>query len=235
MASKQKKNPKRKKEKFYFVYFIIISTVVLLIFAFILLNSFWDYWSRIKDMENFYKKRAQQLTQVSPQINPLDPIKGQPDAKVTIFEYSDFLCDPCKELQADLTAIEKFYGNKVRFVFKGLPITIHAQTRPALLAAYCAAEQNAFEQYKNLLYQDPLLLSKQKYREYANELNLNMENFNQCMETKKYESVLNQNLTDSLELQITSVPTLYINDQKVEGHLEFDNLKNIIDQELKSL
>ncbi len=226
------KKESKNKQKIYFVYFIIFSLVILIIFAVIIIGSFWDYWSQLGRIETFYKNQALLLTQKSPQLNAYDPTTGDPQAKVTVFEYSDLFCTACQTLQQNLNDLEKFYGNRIRIVFKGLPITINPENRPALIAAYCAGEQNQFWAYKDLLFQDPLTLNKQKYLEYAQQLNLNLDNFNNCLASQRYDALINQNLTDALTLQITSVPTVYVNKQKLEGFIDYNGLKNLIDQQL---
>jgi len=219
--------------KFYFFYFIIFTIIVLIVFAFIILSYYWNYWSIATNMEKYYRGQQQEFSQVFPQILANDPLLGLPDAKVTLFEYSDFTCGACQSFQKDLSALEKFYGPKVLYVYKGLPISLNPESRPAMLAAFCASEQNKFWEYKDLLFQNPVLLNLQTYRQYANQLNLNLEQFNQCLETKKYNTILDRNLTEALSLQISSVPTIYINKQKLEGYLNFDTIKSIIDQELR--
>jgi len=219
--------------KFYFVYFLIFSILVLIIFSFIIVGYYWDYWSQIRTMDKYYRSLQEGLSQVKPVINQYDPIKGQPDAKVIIFEYSDFLCPNCQAAQADLNSLEKYYGNSLLFVFKGLPITDQIEARPALLAAYCANEQGKFWEYKNLLFQNPSLLSQQLYRQYANQLNLNLEQFNQCFDNNKYTQIIDRNLADALTMRINSLPTVFINDQKIEGYFNFNSLKNIVEQKLK--
>ncbi len=221
------------KKKFQFVYFIIFSIIILLIFAVIIIGSFWDYRSQIKKMENYYQERLAKTSQAKPQINKFDPIKGSLAAEITLFEYSDLFCPACQNLQNDLQDLEKLYGNNIRFVFKSLPITVHPENRPSLNAAYCAWEQNKFWEYKNLLYQEPKTLNEQKYRQYASQLNLDLEIFNKCLEDNKYYPVIEQNIADALTLNITSIPTIFINGQKIEGFINYNTLKNIIDQQLR--
>ncbi len=222
----------RDKKKIYFVYFIVFSIIILLIFAIIIIGSFWDYWSQLSQIENFYKNRALTSGQKYPQINSYDPTKGDPQAQVTVFEYSDIFCTSCQNLNQDLSSLEDFYGNRVKFVFKGLPITNNPETEPALIAAYCAGDQNHFWDYKDLLFENYLTLNNQKYLEYAKQLNLNLDNFNNCLTSQKYQSLINQNLSEALTLQITSVPTIYVNKQKLEGFMDYNSLKKVIDQQL---
>jgi len=222
-----------KSRKVYFVYFIILTVIVLLIASSAIIGYYWDYWSQIWKMEKYYSQRAKEAMVKIPEINALDPQKGIATAPIVIIEYADFFCLSCQALQQDMDALEKFYGPKLRVIFKGLPVSSELETKPALQAAYCAAEQNKFWEYKDLLYQKPSLLSRQKYLEYANNLNLDLANFNVCLDSQKYNSVISSNIGQAIDLQINAVPTLYINNQRVEGLLNFSSLKNIIDQILK--
>ena len=222
-----------KSPKFYFVYFIIFSIIILLIFSFKIVGYFWDYSSIIRNMDKYYKGRQTELVQVYPQINQGDPVKGAPDAKVIIYEYSDFLCSACKDRQADLAALAKYFGDKISFVFKGVPVTDHPESQNAMLAAYCAAEQNRFWEYKDLLFNNQALLNELMYRELATQLGLNLDQFNQCYSQKKYQSLITNNLADALSLQINSTPTLYINRQKIEGFFDFTSIKGTVEQGLR--
>src|SRR5205085_4648509 len=76
------------------------------------------------------------------------PAKGSAKAPVTIVEFSDYLCPFCKRAQPALSAIEKRYGDKVRFVFRDYPIEqLHPGATKAAEAARCATEQGKFWPY----------------------------------------------------------------------------------------
>jgi len=103
---------------------------------------------------------AQQPTQTTPP--PIiyvslddDPVKGDPNAPVTVVEYSDFQCPFCKRFyQQTLPQLEKNYieTGKVKFVYKDFPLdSIHPNARPAHIAAECADEQGKFWEYHDLL------------------------------------------------------------------------------------
>ncbi|MFA5188486.1 MAG: thioredoxin domain-containing protein [Patescibacteria group bacterium] len=219
--------------KFYFVYFIIFTVIVLIIFSFIIVGYSWNYWSLVTTMDKYYKGQQQELTRVSPQINRFDPSLGLTGAKVTVYEYTDFGCPACADWEKNSASLQKLYGNKVLFVYKSLPITNTAENLNATTAAYCASDQGKFWPYKDLIFQNLNNLNLQIYREYANQLGLDLEKFNQCYEAKKFNPVLTQNINDAINLQIVSIPTVYINDEKVEGYLNVDTLKKIIDAKLQ--
>ena len=59
------------------------------------------------------------------------PIRGSKSAKVTIVEWADFQCPFCVRVNPTLERIAKEYGDKVRFAFKHLPLSMHAKARAA--------------------------------------------------------------------------------------------------------
>ena len=74
------------------------------------------------------------------------PVRGNPDAPVTIVEFSDFQCPYCAR---GFTTVEQILGKypaDVKFVYLHYPLPNHPWARPAAIAAVCAAEQddNAF-------------------------------------------------------------------------------------------
>ncbi|MFC1598864.1 DsbA family protein [Patescibacteria group bacterium] len=227
-----KKQIVQKREKIYFIYFLIFSIIILLIFTWQIITPYWDYWSSIKSAENYYKGRLLEFTTEKPSINQYDPIKGTINAKITIYEYSDYYCSACQRLNGELNALADFYGNKIRFVYKAVPITIHPQARPAIIATMCASEQNKYWEYKKLVFQNPNLITQQTFLEYAQQLNLELEAFNTCLASPRYAQVIDRNISEALRLQITSLPTIYVNEQKVEGYVDYNLLKSIIDSQL---
>jgi protein-disulfide isomerase len=231
MANQKSQNIDKTK-KIYFLYFISFTVVILIIFGIIIFQPFWDYTKSLQSIEKYYQGKLGSIIEYTPKIEKTDPVKGSIDAKVTIFEYSDFFCQACKNLQVDLLAIEKLYGNKIRIVYKGLPVTINPENRPSLNAAYCAWEQNNFWPYQDLLYMNNNLLSNSVYQRLAKDLNLDLTTFNQCIEYSKYSAVIENNLAEAINLQISSIPTVYVNTQRIQGLVNYNSLKKAIDQEL---
>jgi protein-disulfide isomerase len=73
-----------------------------------------------------------------------DPVRGNPDAPVTIVEYSDFQCPFCARGFETMEQVLEKYPQDVKFVFKHFPLdSIHPWARPAAIASVCAAEQSA--------------------------------------------------------------------------------------------
>ena len=87
-----------------------------------------------------------------------DPIIGNPDAEITIIEFSDFQCPFCARfhIQTLPTLMEEYIEKgTVKLVFRDFPIqSIHPNAVPASVAAECANEQGKFKQMHDILFEN---------------------------------------------------------------------------------
>lgn len=70
------------------------------------------------------------------------PVRGNPDAPVTIIEFSDFECPYCSRAFRTVEEVLAKYPNDVNFVYLNFPLDNHPWAMPAAVAALCAAEQD---------------------------------------------------------------------------------------------
>jgi protein-disulfide isomerase len=59
------------------------------------------------------------------------PVLGPEGALVTIVEFSEFSCVPCRTAETILKALRSQYGDKVRLVWKNKPQAFRAASEPA--------------------------------------------------------------------------------------------------------
>ena len=162
----------------------------------------------------------------------ISPAKGNKDATVTIVEFSDFECPFCKNVQSTLTQVLQTYGNRVRLVFKHLPLEGHRNSLPAARAAYCAAEQDRFWQYHDALFTIDSL-STERLNTIANELGLGQINFQSCMSSERSRIAIVRDIEAARRLRIASTPSFVVNGRVVSGALTFENFQQLIELELK--
>jgi len=121
-----------------------------------------------------------------------DPIKGNPDAPVTIIEFSDFQCPFCKRFyDQTLPLIEKNYidTGKVKYVYRDFPIDkLHPNARPSHIAAECADEQGKFWEYHDMLFDNTSQWNRLssadlnlQLKQYATTLGLESSSFDSCL------------------------------------------------------
>lgn len=173
------------------------------------------------------------LVSLKPTIENSDPIRGLEEASVTIVEFGDFECSYCAAMKNILVEVLKEYPQKVRLVWKDLPLTsVHDQAYDAAIAARCAQLQGKFWEMHDLLLENYFFLSRDYYTEIAKELDLALEEFDQCVDSKKTASLVNEGIKQAQDLKIDGTPHYFINEKEISGTASFDDFKKLIELEL---
>ena len=163
-----------------------------------------------------------------------DPVLGSADAPITIIEFSDYECPYCKRFHNEvLPRLIKEYGDKIRFVYRDFPLSsMHSNSESAAEAANCAGEQNAYWQFSDKLFGGEFPLGKNAYLKYAEQLNLDMTTFGECLSSKRQHAEVMADLSYATQLGIRSTPTFFLNGIPIVGAQPYEVFKQVIDKEL---
>jgi len=179
-----------------------------------------------------------------------DPLRGNPDAEITIVEFSDFQCPFCARFHSTtLPQLEQNYisTGKVNFVYRDFPIqSIHPNAFPAALASECADDQGKFWEYHDRLFENqrgwqdldiPTGIST--FKGYAQDLGLNIEEFSSCLDSGKYSQEINNDLQDGRDYGVTGTPGFFVgNDKigftKITGAQPYSVFQRVLDGQLDS-
>lgn len=148
------------------------------------------------------------------------PIRGPKDAKVTITEFVCLQCPFCIREWPKLEQIMKEYPNDVRVVFKHFPLSFHKKAKPA--HASCALAQRekgteGFWQMHDKIVANPKKLEVSDLRGYAEELGLNLAEFDRVMaSTEEIDKLLAADLTEARKCKVRGTPTVFINGLKLK-------------------
>ena len=101
-------------------------------------------------------------------------------------------------------------------------------------ASECAAEQDAFWEYHDFLYENQNgenrgAFSKDNLKQFAEQLGLDTDQFNQCLDTGKYTEVVEQENEVARQLGVQSTPTFVVNGTPVIGAQPFENFQQVIE------
>ena len=170
------------------------------------------------------------ITKLSP-ISDDDYILGDEDAAVTLIEFSDFQCPFCLQHQSTLKQILDEYEGKVRLVYRHFPLTtIHPDSQKSAEAAECAGEQGKFWEMHDMLFENQKELSVENLKEYAKELDLDTDEFDECLDSGKYISKIQQQTKEAIAAGITGTPGTFVNNDLVKGAIPFEQFKLVLDQ-----
>jgi len=164
---------------------------------------------------------------------------GDPHAKVTIVEYSDFQCPSCAKMQPTVHNFLDIYKGKIRVMYKYYPLTrIHKHAMAAAHAAECAAGQQQFWPYADRLFaqQDswaPLQDATTTFMAIGQETNLDMTKFHACFADPSKEKIIESDADEARSRQVAATPTFFIEDERLVGGVFASEGARAIEKELR--
>ena len=161
------------------------------------------------------------------------PMKGNPNAVVTIIEFSDYQCPFCSRVEPTIKQLLDEYPDKIRVAFVHMPLAFHAQAKSAAAAAHAAFLQNRFWEMHDILFQNQRSLSEDFYIETARKLELNVDQFISDMNSESTSRYVDKCINDAKPYDISGTPSFLINGVKFVGAQPIDSFKSVIDQEIK--
>lgn len=179
------------------------------------------------------ESQPQQVTRYDVPIDD-DPILGPEDAPITIIEFSDYECPYCRKWHNEVYGrLFEEYPDQVRLVYRDFPLySIHSNAIPAAEAANCAYEQGSFWKFHDKLFGMELGLSADAYQQYAQDLSLDMDAFNECVDTRRYRDEVQSDYDYASQLGIRSTPTFFVNGIALVGAQPYEVFQEVIDKEL---
>jgi len=178
------------------------------------------------------------------------PVRGNPDAKVTVVNFDDFECPFCARMHSTLMS-EVFpdYKDKIRIVYKDFPLEqIHPWAQHAANDANCLAAQSgpAYWQLADYLHanqrqisgspqnvQEALNRVDQATLDFAKKNNVDTTKLQACMKAPP-DALVKASMAEGDKLNISATPTLFINGERVEGAIDAKDLRIALDRQLKA-
>lgn len=158
-----------------------------------------------------------------------DPFRGDVNAPVTIVEFTDFQCPACAAMHPVLEEVLKTYGNKVRFVVRDFPLSMHQNARKAAEAANAANAQGKFFEYIAVLFKNQKALDLPSLKKYASDLGLDRVKFDAALDRGIYANEIQKDITDGEAYGVGSTPTIFVNGVQLKV-LSEEGLREAIDR-----
>lgn len=160
-------------------------------------------------------------------------ILGSPDAPVTMVEYSSHLCGHCINFHQETLPllVDKYVkSGQVKIVPRLLsPVELG-------MAVLCAKEQGSFREMNEYLFENiGEIEALEDIETAAEELELDEEAFNDCLDAGKYENEVVRWFESAEELNVEGTPTFFINGQEISGNQPASEFEKIIEEELAKM
>jgi protein-disulfide isomerase len=173
-------------------------------------------------------------------IDPLDPIEGPVDAKVTVVEGFEFACPYCLQANPIVEDLRAAFPKDVRVVTKYL--VVHQPAIPSGLAVCAANKQGKFTEMKNTIWQKAwgpdgriiqTNISPEAMELFAQELGLDMAKYKKDVEGEECRGWLQSSQTTLNAVGQSGTPGFYINGRPLGGLVPLEAMKQIVAQELE--
>ena len=157
------------------------------------------------------------------------PEKGPAAAALTVVIFTDFECPYCDKAYNQVKGLHKRNPQDVRIIFRHFPLDMHKNAHTAAYAAACAHLQGKFWPYADLLFNNQGELENSKLYDYAEQVGLDMEQFEQSMKSGQGKEVVDADIEEGSGFGIDFTPALFFNGHFIDGLPRAKQLQRIID------
>lgn len=146
-----------------------------------------------------------------------DHVRGPEDAEVTLVEYGDFECGACAEARSAVEAALEEYGDRVRLVFRHLPVPrSHPRAVAAALAAEAAAQQGAFWRMHERLFAHQDQLSRDELLDHARALDLDVDRVAYVLDNETAGERIEEDVDSALRSGAAATPTFFVDGRRLD-------------------
>jgi protein-disulfide isomerase len=122
--------------------------------------------------------------------------------------------------------------SSVKLVFKHFPLGYHKFAMNAAIAALAAEKQGKFWEFHDLLFKNYKSLNEQKVKEFALQLNLNMEKFEKDQKDPALKAMINRDVSEGKRVGVRGTPAVFINGRLLRKR-SMAGFQELIDKALK--
>lgn len=182
-------------------------------------------------MEDEFKNPKQ------PEIDPKRAIFGNPNAPITIVEYSDFECPFCSRGYRFVSEVQQKYGDKVRLIYKHLPLDFHPLAEPAARYYEAIALQSAekAKKYHDYVFenQDQMKGKKEKFlEEAAKKSGADMAKVKAMLNSEEVTKRIESDKAEAAKFGFSGTPGFLVNGVSIRGAYPPSEFSKIIDRHL---
>lgn len=174
------------------------------------------------------------------EVEATEHMKGNPEAKVALVEYSDFQCPACANAYQTVREIAKEFEKEIVVVYRHFPLqSIHANAERAAEASEAAALQGKFWEYHDGLFESQNTWSKMNtpdefFIKLATSLGFDTERFKKDIDSDAVKNAVRDDAASAEASGATGTPTFYLNGERISNPGNLGAFREVIQKALKS-
>lgn len=139
-----------------------------------------------------------------------DATLGADAAVVEIVAFGDLQSVDYARFAQALPRVRETFGNRLRIVFKHLPLQGPISVGAAQ-AAHCANRQGKFWPFHDAVLAQPAFLDTARLKQFAAAAGLETSQFNDCVDRDESRGVISQALEEAARYDVRTVPSFLVN------------------------
>ena len=175
------------------------------------------------------------------------PVRGNPDAKVTIVNYDDFECPFCSRMHSTLMSeILPQYGDKIRIIYKDYPLSMHPWAVHAANDANCLAKESGkgYWEFADYVHANQRAISgaQKDVQQAFGELDritldvgkkngVDANRLQVCVKAQA-DGAVKSSMAEGDSVGVNATPTMFVNGERLEGAMDTDQVRVALDQQL---
>ncbi|HUR76087.1 MAG TPA: Na+/H+ antiporter NhaA [Sporichthya sp.] len=164
-------------------------------------------------------------TRLYPSVDPAyDHIRGPIDAPLTLVEYGDFECPFCSAATGAVHDLTDRLGDRLRYVFRHMPLDVHPHSVLAAEAAEAAGEQGAFWEMHDRLFTHQSQLTLKELIAHAHAIGLDVERFARELVDGKHATRVQKHAASAEASGVQGTPTFFVNGVRHVGPFDAETL-----------
>lgn len=152
---------------------------------------------------------------------------------IHLIEFGDFTCPHCQQLSTVMQQVLDEYPEGVQHIWFHAFSEENDEAFRAAVASECAKQQGKFWQYHDILFTQSSI-TVATLNQAAVELELDTSQFQQCLESSSVRELVLDQLEFASINQVTATPTLLVGEERREGLIRFEDVKELIEREISS-
>ena len=164
-----------------------------------------------------------------------DPMRGNPDAPVTIVHFASFTCDICAESAHKIQKLTEEFPGLIRWVHRDFINLFDEHGLAYAEAGETARANGKFWEFHDYVYSLADDAEEGEIGKVFSHIGIDVSNYEQAHTNATYLMEIKRDIEDGVTAGVSSVPVIFINGRYVSGTFPYETLRGMVEEELQSI
>ncbi|MBI5116017.1 thioredoxin domain-containing protein [Candidatus Poribacteria bacterium] len=163
-----------------------------------------------------------------------DPVRGSPDASITIIHFASFSCEHCAESAQKIQKLFDEFPGAIRWVHRDFLNMFDERGLAAAEAAEAAYAHGKFWEFHDRIYSLSGDFKQEDLGGALKDIGVAQSEYGSSGKSANYILEIKHDIEDGVAAGVTGVPTIFINGRQVSGTFSYEKLKEMVEEELRA-